>query len=107
MDDEHRVAIVSDADLSEAFAREIKGRVWGQGFPEPRFDGRFAVHDQRVVGAKHLKLTLGAGTRRFQAIRFGNAEPLPAMVRAVYRLDLNEWQGSSTLQLVVEHVEPV
>ena len=31
----------------------------------------------------------------------------PAKVRAVYRLDLNEWQGSSTLQLVVEHVEPV
>ncbi len=98
---------LSHADMTEAFAREIKGRVWGQGFPEPRFDGRFAVHDQKVVGEKHLKLTLGAGTRRFSAIRFGSAEPLPATVRAVYRLDLNEWQGSTTLQLVVEHVEPV
>jgi single-stranded-DNA-specific exonuclease len=58
-----------------------------------------------VVGEKHAKLTLAAGGRRFPAIRFGHADPLPATIRAVYRLDLNEYQGATTLQLVVEHVD--
>jgi single-stranded-DNA-specific exonuclease len=93
--------------MTEDFARAIKAQVWGQGFPEPRFDGRFTVQEQKVVGERHLRLTLGSGTRRFAAIRFGSADSLPGSVRAVYRLDVNEWQGSSTLQLVVEHVEPV
>jgi single-stranded-DNA-specific exonuclease len=79
--------------------------VWGQGFPEPRFTGTFAVESQRVVGEKHGKLALGAGGRHFSAIRFGHADPLPASIRAVYRLDLNEYQGATTLQLVVEHVD--
>jgi single-stranded-DNA-specific exonuclease len=57
------------------------------------------------VGERHLKLSLLLGGRRLPGIRFGSAEPLPDHVRAVYRLDVNEWQGTSSLQLVVEHVE--
>jgi len=91
-------------DITEEFARLVKGQVWGQGFPEPRFHGRFAVEAQRVVGEKHLKLTLAMGARRFGAIRFGSAEPLPAAIDAVYRLDLDEFQGAASVQLVVEHV---
>src|SRR6185437_14147002 len=91
-------------DITEEFARLVKGQVWGQGFPEPRFHGRFGVEAQRVVGEKHLKLTLAMGARRFGAIRFGSAEPLPAAIDAVYRLDLDEFQGAASVQLVVEHV---
>jgi len=65
------------------------------------------VEEQRVVGERHMRLTLGDGRRRYPAIRFGSPDALPAKVRAVYRLDLNEWQGTTSLQLVVEHVEPV
>jgi single-stranded-DNA-specific exonuclease len=93
------------ADLSRDFAQLLRGHVWGQGFPEPRFTGRFSVEAQRVVGERHLKLTLGLGARRFSAIRFGSPEPLAPSIRAVYRLDVNEYQGESSLQLVVEHVE--
>lgn len=92
------------ADVSFDFARLLRAQVWGQGFPEPRFAGRFAVQAQRVVGERHLKLTLGLEGRRFSAIRFGSADPLPAVIDAVYRLDVNEFQGSAALQLVVEHI---
>ncbi|HEX3098274.1 MAG TPA: single-stranded-DNA-specific exonuclease RecJ [Usitatibacter sp.] len=91
--------------ITAEFAALLAAQVWGQGFPEPRFTGTFAVESQRVVGEKHGKLALAAGGRRFSAIRFGHADPLPASIRAVYRLDLNEYQGATTLQLVVEHVD--
>jgi single-stranded-DNA-specific exonuclease len=93
-------------DLTYDFARLLREQVWGQGFPEPRFEGRFEVLSQKVVGAKHLKLGLGMGGRRYEAIRFGSADPAPASIHAVYRLDVNEYQGSRTLQLVVEHLDP-
>jgi hypothetical protein len=86
------------ATLTFALAQLIKDQVWGQGFPEPRFAGRFSVEAQKVVGEKHLRLTLGLDGQRFAAIRFGSADPLPDSVHAVYRLDVNEFQGSATLQ---------
>lgn len=89
-------------EMTLDFAETIRDQVWGQGFPEPRFTGRFAVESQRIVGEKHLKLTLVLGRQRFSAIRFGSAEPLPAAVEAVYRLDLNEFQGASCVQLVLD-----
>ena len=92
------------ADMSADFAHVLKEHVWGQGFPEPRFFGRFEVEAQRIVGERHTKLTLALGGRRFGAIRFGSADPLPASIEAVYRLDLNEYQGTSAVQLVIEHI---
>ncbi len=88
------------------FAQLLRRCVWGQGFPEPRFAGRFAVESQRTVGENHARLSLALGGRRFSAMRFGNAEPLPAAVTAVYRLDVNEYLGSETLQLTIEHCAP-
>jgi single-stranded-DNA-specific exonuclease len=92
-------------EMSFDFAQRLKAQVWGQGFPEPRFAGRFTVESQRVVGEKHLKLGLGLGGRHFSAIRFGSAAPLPAAIHAVYRLDINEYRGSATLQLLIDHVD--
>ena len=92
-------------DMTYDFARLLKEQVWGQGFPEPRFVGAFAVESQKVVGEKHLRLTLNCGGRRHEAIRFGSADFLPASVRAVYRLDINEFQGTRALQLVIEHAD--
>jgi len=94
------------ADLTHDFAALLRRQVWGQGFPEPRFTGRFRVETQRVVGEKHLKLSLSLAGRRLEAIRFGSPDSLPASIDAVYRLDVNEYQGSSTLQLVIEHWRP-
>jgi len=96
---------LASGELTLELAALLRGEVWGQGFPEPRFAGHFAVESQRVVGEKHLRLTLALGPRRFPAIRFGSPDPLPASIHAVYRLEVNEYQGAESLQLVVEHVQ--
>jgi len=95
------------SEMTYDFARLLKDQVWGQGFPEPRFSGRFQVQSQKIVGERHSRLTLGLGGKRFAAMLFGKADPLPASIDAVYRLDINEFQGSSTLQLLLEHVADI
>ncbi|MDX1442462.1 MAG: single-stranded-DNA-specific exonuclease RecJ [Gammaproteobacteria bacterium] len=87
------------------------GGPWGQGFPEPQFDGEFEIVTRRIVGEKHLKLRLrvpGDG-RQLDAIAFNEdgAElpPGEGRVRAVYRLDVNEFRGMRSAQLVIEHIE--
>lgn len=84
-------------------ARALERQVWGQGFPEPLFQGDFRVQSQRVVGEKHLKLRLSSSAGSFEAIRFFCAEPAPATVHAVYSLSVNEYNGSESLQLIVRH----
>lgn len=112
-----QAVLVSDGELSPdelqlALATELRfAGPWGQHFPEPMFDGRFTVVSQRLVGAKHLKLVLTpAGSDTLvDAIAF-NIDPAiwpdPAVeqVEMVYRLDVNEFRGESTLQLIVEQL---
>lgn len=91
------------------------GGPWGQGFPEPCFDGEFDVESARVVGERHIKLGLRPATSRarFDAMAFNALDPqsaadLPAgRVRVVYRLSVNEYQGIERLQLLVDHLESV
>jgi len=93
------------AYLSLDVAQLIERQIWGQGFPQPVFCDTFAVESQRVVGERHLKLKLVKDGRRFEAIRFGSLEPLPARARAAYRLTVNEFNGLQNVQLNIEHVE--
>jgi single-stranded-DNA-specific exonuclease len=86
-------------------ARLLEAQIWGQGFPQPLFCDTFAVESQRVVGERHLKLMLAKDGRRIEAMRFGALDPLPAQVRAAYRLGINEYNGLKTVQLNVEHFE--
>lgn len=83
---------------------------WGQRFPEPVFDDEFEVADQRIVGGRHLRLSLECARsgHRYQAIAFGMGAmaPLAHQVRALYRLDVNTFGGRTSLQLMVEHLEP-
>ena len=93
------------AEMDLPFARLLQQQVWGQGFPEPRFAGRFEVAAQRIVGEKHSKLALVRDGRRFVGMLFNRADPIPSSINAVYRLDVNEWQGEASLQLVIDYVE--
>lgn len=86
-------------------ARMLEGGIWGQGFPQPLFCDTFAVETQRVVGERHLKLRLIRHGRRLEAMRFGSLDPLPARVRAAYRLAVNDFNGLKSVQLNVEHFE--
>ncbi|MCX8085902.1 MAG: single-stranded-DNA-specific exonuclease RecJ [Rhodocyclaceae bacterium] len=87
-------------------ARLLADSVWGQGFPAPLFADEFEVETQRLLKDKHLKLTLKKGRTRFDAIRFNHAESAPERLLAAFRLDINEWQGEASVQLVLEHFEP-
>jgi single-stranded-DNA-specific exonuclease len=97
-------------EMSMGLAESFRSGVWGQGFPAPAFDDIFAVADQRWVGGKHLRLRLirgsGGERTRYDAIAFNQSALLPACVRAVYRLDVNEYQGTQSLQLMIDYWEP-
>jgi len=86
-------------------ARMLQAAVWGQAFPAPLFDDEFRVIQQRLLKDKHLKLTLEKGQARFDAIRFNHADSVPDRIRAVFRLDINEWRGEASVQLIVEHFD--
>jgi len=86
---------------------------WGQGFAEPCFDDQFEIINQRLVGGKHLKLVLtNEHGLVIDAIHFNaDLSRWPSQnckrVRCVYQLDINEFRGRSTVQLLVQAIEPL
>lgn len=82
---------------------------WGKGFPEPLFDGRFEVLERRVVGERHLKLRLRPlGGEPIDAIGFRLGELAATagnQAHLAYRLDVNDFRGIRSPQLIVEHLE--
>lgn len=107
-----------DLDISEInmeLAEYLEQQVWGQGFPQPTFSARFQVESQRIVGDKHLKLKLTKLTSSlhdpalqksavsYDGILFFYNDPLPALIDAVYRPQVNEYNGKKTLQFLLEH----
>jgi single-stranded-DNA-specific exonuclease len=89
-------------ELTLDVARELAAGIWGQGFPAPVFEGTFTVTGQRIVGAKHTRLALTHDGARMDGIVFNEPGPLPSQVRAIYRPEINHFQGQETLQVVVE-----
>ncbi|WP_376748987.1 single-stranded-DNA-specific exonuclease RecJ [Mixta calida] len=87
---------------------------WGQAFPEPVFDGKFKLLQQRLVGERHLKVMvepLGGGPL-LDGIAFNIDTRLwpDASVRHVelaYKLDVNEFRGNRSVQLLIEHIWPL
>ncbi len=93
--------------LSLNTARMLEEQIWGQGFPQPLFWDEFSVMNQRVVGEKHLKLKLRRDKQVLEAMHFNSLDSLPNAVRAAYRVTTNEFNGIRSLQLVIEHWEPI
>ena len=84
---------------------------WGQQFPEPMFEGEFDVIHRRIVGRNHLKMELSFGSVTLDAIMFnireGFEDKVRGKIKAVYKLDVNEFRGRRTAQLLIEHLQPV
>ena len=105
---------LAPGEITLATAHTLRdGGPWGQGFPEPVFDGEFAVLEARTVGERHLKLKLRSGgdTPVLDAIAFNfvrhGRESIPRsaeVLQLAYRLDVNEYLGLERLQLVVEQL---
>jgi len=87
------------------FIHLLEQQVWGQGFPAPTFSDEFRLISQRVLKERHLKLQLEKNGQRFDAIWFGHTDSLPSQINVAFRLDANEYNGVTRVQLLVEHIE--
>ncbi|MBF7075065.1 single-stranded-DNA-specific exonuclease RecJ [Glaciecola sp. MH2013] len=84
---------------------------WGQTFEEPLFDGVFMLKTQRIVGKKHLKMIVAQGGVEFDAIAFNiDTQQWPNKqireVELAYKLDINEFRGQISVQLLVQDLTP-
>ena len=85
-----------------ATVRVLEAQVWGQAFEAPLFVDEVEVVAQRLVGERHLKLSVRHAGAVRDAIWFGRSEPVGQRVRLAYRLAVDEWNGRERLQMVVE-----
>ncbi|BBB60655.1 single-stranded-DNA-specific exonuclease [Undibacterium sp. KW1] len=102
--------VETDGPLEEAyyttdFIRLLDTQVWGQGFPPPIFCDDFKLISQRILKERHLKLVLEKNKLRYDAIWFGHTDTLPENVHVAFRLDANEYNGVTRVQLMVEHID--
>ena len=97
------------SDFSLWFADELAdASIWGHGFAAPIFDGIFEVLSFKILKDKHLKLSL-----RYPGVQY----PIDAIyfnfdtdvwdyraekVHILFELDVNEWNGKRSLQLMVK-----
>jgi single-stranded-DNA-specific exonuclease len=86
-------------------ARLLEAEVWGSGFPSPVFEDVFAVEQQRLLQDRHLKLRVRRNEMAIDAIRFHCADNVGPRVRLAFRLQVNEFNGVQSPQLLVEHIE--
>lgn len=84
-------------------AEAIRDEIWGQGFPQPLFKGKFKVLEQKILKEAHLKLKLEKDGEIFEGIWFFINEPLDEdEVNFVYSLGINEFLGNVTLQIMID-----
>ena len=111
--------VVSDGPLAAAeMSMEVAQMLrdagpWGQMFPEPLFDGRFLLLQQRLVGERHLKVMVEpvGGGPLLDGIAFNVDTSLwpdngVREVQLAYKLDINEFRGNRSLQLIIDHLWP-
>ena len=82
---------------------------WGQGFEEPIFQGIFTIHNQKIVGEQHLKceLKLENGKQYFTAIAFFQPKIKSKFIEVAYKLNINDYRGVKSLQLMIESIKPI
>ncbi|WP_426172066.1 single-stranded-DNA-specific exonuclease RecJ [Pseudoduganella sp. R-34] len=97
---------LEDNCYTTQFIELLDGQVWGQGFAPPVFCDEFRVLSQRILKDRHLKLMLEKKGIRYDAIWFGHTDALGERARVAFRLDANEYNGVTRVQLLVEHAEP-
>ena len=107
---EHVLETDGELDISDFnldFVSLLETQVWGQGFAPPIFNNQFQVLNQKILKEKHLKLFLEKDGQQFDAIWFNRTEELPRKIQAAYRLDANEYNGRTKVQLLLEYAEAV
>ena len=98
---------LEDAYYTTDFITLMEDQVWGQGFAPPIFCDEFKIISQRILKEKHLKLLLEKNGCRYDAIWFSHIDELGSKARVAFRLDANEYNGVTKVQLMVEHAEAI
>jgi single-stranded-DNA-specific exonuclease len=89
-------------EYTTSTAEELGVGVWGQGFEPPLFVDKVRVLSQKIVGEKHLKLSLNVNGENRDAIWFGRTEALKESCALAYTVGTNEWNGRKTVQMMVQ-----
>ena len=107
---------LSAEDMTFQTAQLLENQVWGQGFAPPLFCDEFEVLNQRLLGEKHLKLTLKpvaarispmrSGIAAIDAIYFNQTDFLNDRIQAIYQLQTNSYNGAQKVQLNLRYVTP-
>lgn len=103
---------LSAADMTFQVAQLLENQVWGQGFAPPLFYDEFEVLNQRLLGEKHLKLTLKpvsassapSGADSIDAIYFNQTDFFGNRIQAAYQLQTNSYNGAQKVQLNLRYV---
>jgi single-stranded-DNA-specific exonuclease len=107
---------LSAEDMTFKTAQTLENQVWGQGFAPPLFYDEFEVLNQRLLGEKHLKLTLKpvsvstspmrSGIAAIDAVYFNQTDFLNERIQAIYQLQTNSYNGAQKVQLNLRYVTP-
>lgn len=107
---------LSAEEMTFQTAQILENQVWGQGFAPPLFYDKFEVLNQRLLGEKHLKLTLKpvaartspmrSGITAIDAIYFNQTDFLNERIQAIYQLQTNSYNGAQKVQLNLRYVTP-
>ncbi len=97
---------LGEGDLNLNSARLLAEGIWGQGFPAPVFANKFQILESRLLQDKHLKLTVGSGSQRIDAIRFNDTTIPTSDDTLAYVLDINHYNGVDRPQLRIEAICP-
>lgn len=104
---QHSLAVdgaLGEGDLNLNSARLLAEGIWGQGFAAPVFANRFQILESRLLQDKHLKLTVGSGSQRIDAIRFNDTTVPTQNDTLAYALDINHYNGVERPQLRIEAI---
>ena len=98
---------LNPSDMTFATAQMLESQVWGQGFAPPLFYDEFEVINQRILGEKHLKLTLKTIDKPLviDAIYFNHSALLASKIQAAYQLQTNSYNGVQKVQLNLQYIE--
>lgn len=107
---------LNSEEMTFQTAQILENQVWGQGFAPPLFYDEFEVLNQRLLGEKHLKLTLKpvaaqaspmrSGMLAIDAIYFNQTDFLSERIQAIYQLQTNSYNGAQKVQLNLRYVTP-
>ena len=95
---------ILDSDLDYKTVNLINKEIWGQGFPPPLFSDEFNVISQKTIGEKHTKLYLSKDGINYDAIFFNNDQTQPDRIRAIYSIEVNNFNGIKSIQIIIKSI---